>query len=107
MKISKGTIIRTVILLVALINQFLTIAGKAVLPFSDEQITNFLSMALTGTASILAWWKNNAFTQSAISADMDLKRMKQEEKQEIISTDSEVDVSLESGQNPNEVSGIE
>lgn len=107
MKISKGTIIRTVILLIALINQFLTIAGKAVLPFSDEQITNFLSMALTGTASIIAWWKNNSFTQSAISADMDLKRMKQEEKQEIISTDSEVDVSLETGQNPNEVAGIE
>lgn len=107
MKIQKGTIIRTVILIVALINQFLTIAGKAVLPFNDEQITNFLSMALTGAASIIAWWKNNSFTQSAISADMDLKRMKQEEKQEIISTDKEVDMSLETGQNPNEAAGIE
>lgn len=107
MKISKGTIIRTVILVVALINQFLTIAGKAVLPFSDEQITNFLSMALTGTASILAWWKNNSFTQCAISADIDLKRMKEEEKEIIKSTDEEVNVSLETGQNPNEVAGIE
>ncbi len=107
MKIQKGTIIRTIILLVALINQFLTIAGKAVLPFSDEQITNFLSMALTGTASIIAWWKNNSFTQSAISADIDLKRMKEEEKQEIVNTDSEVDMSLETGQNPNETAGIE
>lgn len=107
MKISKGTIIRTVILIVALTNQFLTIAGKAVLPFSDEQITNFLSMALTGTASIIAWWKNNSFTQSAISADIDLKRMKEEEKQEIISTDKEVDMSLETGVNPNETAGIE
>ncbi len=106
MKIQKGTIIRTVILIVALVNQFLTITGRAVLPFSDEQITNFLSMAITGTASLIAWWKNNSFTQSAISADVELKRMKEEEKEDIKSNDEEVDVSLETGQNPNETAGV-
>ena len=35
-KVSEGTIIRTAVLVLALINQLLTIADKNPLPFSDE-----------------------------------------------------------------------
>lgn len=69
MKIKTDTIIRTVLLVVALINQALTITGHSVLPISDEQITDFLSLALTAGASLWAWWKNNSFTQAALQAD--------------------------------------
>jgi SPP1 family holin len=70
MKVKKDTIIRTVLLIVALINQALTIAGRPVLPIADEQLAEFLSMTLTGFASLWAWWKNNSFTQAAIQADV-------------------------------------
>ena len=76
MNVKKETIIRTVILIVALINQGLTVAGVNLLPISDEQITEFLSLALTIGASLWSWWKNNSFTKNAIEADKVLESLK-------------------------------
>ncbi len=75
----KDTIIRTVVLAVALINQILTSSGHSVIPISDEQITEFLTLALTIGASVWSWWKNNSFTKKAIRADMYLDMIKKEE----------------------------
>lgn len=72
------TIIRTVVLIVALINQGLTVAGKSLLPITDEQIAELITLAFTIGASLWAWWKNNSFTRSAIQADEVLKRLKRE-----------------------------
>lgn len=78
MKVSKDTIIRTILLIAALINQALVIAGKQVLPFTDEQIYTGLSMMFTAGTSLLAWWKNNSFTDEALAADKKLKEYKNE-----------------------------
>jgi len=69
MRVEKGTIIRTILLVVALVNQALVISGKNTLPFSEEQMTEFLSMVFTGVTAISAWWKNNSFTKEAIIGD--------------------------------------
>lgn len=68
-KIEKGTIVRTVVLAVALVNQGLTISGRNPLPFTNEEVGRGVSMVLTVGASLWAWWKNNSFTQAAIAAD--------------------------------------
>ena len=70
MKIKTGTIVRTVILLLALINQALSIAGKAVLPISDEQVEQLITLIITVAASVWSWWKNNSYTQAALEGDM-------------------------------------
>ncbi len=69
MKISKGTIIRTVILALALINQLLTATGRNVINIADEDINSLISAGFTIVSAICAWWKNNSFTQAAIEAD--------------------------------------
>lgn len=69
MKISKDTIIRTIILVIALVNQVLTAAGKNPLPFSDEEIYTGLTLLFTVCATAWAWWKNNSFTKNAVAAD--------------------------------------
>lgn len=74
MKVSKATIIRTVLLIFALINQALTIFGKPVLPISDEEVQELVSLALTVGSSLWAWWENNSFTQAALKADEVLKQ---------------------------------
>lgn len=74
MKISKGTIARTVVLAVALINMVLTNTGHTVLPFTDNEINEVISDGFIVAASIVAWWKNNSFTQKAISADTTFKK---------------------------------
>ena len=77
--IKKDTIIRTIVLVIALVNQALTIAGKNPLPFEDEEITEFLSYIFTVAASLWAWWKNNSLSKNAIKADEYLAGLKQEE----------------------------
>lgn len=75
-KISAGTIARTVVLFAALANQFLTMAGKNPLPFSEDAIYEGITMMLTGIASLWAWWKNNSFTKAAIAGDTMREQMK-------------------------------
>ncbi|MBQ7232827.1 MAG: phage holin [Bacillales bacterium] len=67
--IKKQTIIRTVVLAAALINQGLTLSGLNPLPFEDHQIENFVAGLFTTGAAVWAWWKNNSFTKRAIAAD--------------------------------------
>lgn len=76
MGIKKETVIRTVILIVALINQALTVTGKSLLPITDDQITEIITLTLTIGASLWAWWKNNSFTKNAIEADKVLCNLK-------------------------------
>ncbi len=77
MNISKGTIIRTVLLALALINQILTATGHSIIPISDEQVTEFISLGFTIAASVVAWWKNNSFSEAAIKADEYMKGIKE------------------------------
>mgnify|MGYP000376704362 CR=1 FL=1 len=72
-KTSSGTIIRTAVLIAALINQILTMTGHSILPFDEEAIAEYVSMTLTAAASLLAWWKNNSFTRAAKAADKYMK----------------------------------
>lgn len=69
MKIKTSTIVRTALLILALINQCLSIAGKAVLPITDEQLEQVISLIITIAVSLWNWWKNNSFTSLAIQAD--------------------------------------
>lgn len=74
--VKTETIIRTVVLAVALINQILTIFGVNILPITDDQIATVISTAATIGASVWAWWKNNSFTKNAIEADKILDNLK-------------------------------
>ena len=74
--IKIDTIVRTVILVVALINQVLTTMGKSVIPVNDDQLTELITLVITIGASLWAWWKNNSFTKNAIKADKVLSDLK-------------------------------
>lgn len=74
--VKKETIIRTIVLIVALINQALTIFDRCPLPFDNAEVEAIVSMLLTTGASLWAWWKNNSFTQKAIEADELLDNLK-------------------------------
>lgn len=67
--ISAGTIARTIILALALVNQLLSVTGHAVLPIEDAQIEILVSTIWTMVAAMVAWWKNNSVTEAAIEAD--------------------------------------
>lgn len=75
-KIKKATIIRTVVLALAIVNNALAIAGKSPLPIDDQTVTEVISFVFTTGAALAAWWKNNSFTQAAIEADETLDKLK-------------------------------
>ena len=74
--VTTETIIRTIILVIALVNQVLTSLGKNPLPFSDDLIYEAVTLVVTIVASVWAWWKNNSFTKEAIEADAEMKAKK-------------------------------
>lgn len=76
MGVKKETIIRTIVLALALINQILSYMGIDIIPVTDEELSELVTLIFTIAASIWAWWKNNSFTQPAIEADayMELRR---------------------------------
>ena len=72
----KSTIIRTALLVLALVNQCLSVAGKSPIPVSDEQLSEAISLVFTIATSLAAWWRNNSFTRDAISADEYLEELR-------------------------------
>ncbi|MFH5779046.1 phage holin [Heyndrickxia oleronia] len=58
----KGTVIRTIVLAIALMNQFLVGFGLYEIPGTEEEQTGVLSSAFTFIAATVAWFKNNYLT---------------------------------------------
>ncbi len=79
-KPNASTVTRTVFMYIALINQVLAILGRDILPIKYDMVYQFLSLAGTIITSLIAWWKNNSFTSSAIKADLYLKELKNENR---------------------------
>lgn len=67
--VSAGTIARTACLLLALTNQILSACGKPVLPIESATVEQLVTAGITTVAALIAWWKNNSFTQAALAAD--------------------------------------
>ncbi|MGC6768621.1 phage holin [Enterococcus sp. LJL128] len=79
-KISAETIARTLILLLALLNQVLAVTGKEMLTIAENDIYQVVSLLFTLSTTVMAWWKNNSFTEKAIKADELLKELKAHDK---------------------------
>lgn len=67
--IKPETVARTFVLVLALINQCLSAAGKSPLPIDNETLEQLVTAGITTAAALWAWWKNNSFTQNALQAD--------------------------------------
>ena len=80
MKVKAETIIRTIILIIALANQALAIMGKQAIPVTDDEVYQLVTLLITIGAALWSWWKNNSFTLPAIKADEYLEKLRKEEK---------------------------
>ncbi|QAW07342.1 phage holin [Bacillus subtilis] len=65
----KGTVVRTVLLLIALINQTMLMFGKSPLDITDVQVNQLAdalytagSLIFTIGTTVVAWFKNNYVT---------------------------------------------
>ena len=78
LKVSKGTLIRTALLILAILNNLLAVFGKSPLPIEDETVEEVISFLFTTGTAVAAWWKNNSFSDAALKADAVLRQLKEE-----------------------------
>lgn len=79
MKISKGTIVRTIMLVLALVNMALQHFGIDVIKVDESQVLSLVEILIELAVIIVAFWKNNSFTEKAIQADKFLQTLKESE----------------------------
>ena len=78
MKIKTETIIRTIVLILALVNQVLAIMGKGQIPITEDEVYQLVTLLITIGSALWAWWKNNSFTLPALKADEYLEKLRKE-----------------------------
>lgn len=68
MRVSASTIARTLCLVLALVNQFLSAAGKPIIPIENETLEALITAGITTIVAIINWWENANFSTNAIEA---------------------------------------
>ena len=79
MKISKGTIVRTLALALVLLNILLKALGKPIIDIDEGTILYWVEYIIEIAVILVTFWKNNSFSQSAIKADNFLKQLRNED----------------------------
>ena len=79
-KVSTATIVRTVCLALALVNQLLSAGGHSVITIDNETVNQLVTAGVTIVTAIVNWWYNNSFTEAAIEADKTFERVREKNK---------------------------
>lgn len=81
-KITKGTIIRTILTVIVLINLVLKAFGKSAITVDDGVIANVVETVIEIAAIAVGFWKNNSYSEKALKADKFLQNLRNEEESE-------------------------
>ena len=76
MKISKWTVVRTVMLLIVVLNMILKACGIDVIDVSESQVLSCVETVIEIGTIAVSWWYNNSFSENARKADEFLKSLK-------------------------------
>ncbi len=79
MKISKSTIVRTILVAIVIINFVLEKLGYDIIPADESAIAMFVETFIEIAVIVVGFWKNNSYSQAAIRADEFLKELRADE----------------------------
>lgn len=82
LRITPGTIARTIILGLAILNKILTRFGHPIIDIDSAVLTEFIGDAWLIISGIAAWWKNNSFTMPAMAGDVVMRMLRKGKKEE-------------------------
>lgn len=77
MKISKWTIVRTIMILLVIVNMLLKAFGVNTIDINENAILGVVETLIEIGAIAAAWWYNNSFTEKARKADDFFKKLKE------------------------------
>lgn len=78
-KVDGGTIARTIILILTLVNTLLAVLGEEKIPVTENEVYEVVSAILAVAVPLWTWWKNNAFTRNARKAERYRKALDNDE----------------------------
>ncbi len=78
MKISKWTIVRTVMTALVVVNLVLKAIGIDVIDVGENTVAEVVEVAIEVGAIICSWWYNNSYTEKARRADEFFAQLKEE-----------------------------
>lgn len=76
MKISKSTIIRTILIAIVIINFILEKFGIDIIKADESVITMLVEALIEIAVIVVGFWKNNSFSEAAKRADEFLKELR-------------------------------
>lgn len=76
MKITTGTIVRTIMIVIVVINFVLKAIGKPVIDIEEGTVAAYVEVFIEVAMVLVGFWKNNSFSEAAIKADEFLKSLK-------------------------------
>lgn len=79
MKISKGTIIRTILVVLVIINIILERCGIDVIDVDEYEIAMIVETAIEIGVIAAGFWYNNSFTEKARKAQEFLEKLRESE----------------------------
>lgn len=79
---SKGTIVRTIMLALVLVNLALEKMGLSVISADEGTVAEVVEYLISAAVVVLSWWKNNSVTKNAQKADEYLAWLKNLEEGE-------------------------
>ena len=95
MKISKGTIVRTIGIILVLVNMILQRMGYDIINVSESEILVFVETLIEIAVIVVGFWKNNSYSENAIKADAFLQTLRtpsdtEDVSQEIVEEEEEM-----------------
>ena len=81
MKISKGTIVRTIMIVLVLVNMILQHMGLDVINVDESEVLTFVELLIEIAIIVVGFWKNNSYTENAIKADEFLQGLREEREE--------------------------
>lgn len=76
--ISKSTIVRTILVILVIVNIVLERIGIDVIPADEYTITMIVETLIEIAVIIVGFWKNNSYSKAAIEADAFLNKLRTE-----------------------------
>lgn len=76
LKVTKGTVVRTVMMIVVLVNLVLKALGHDIIRVDESSLAGFIECGVNAVTLVLCFWKNNSFSEKAKTADIYLEKLR-------------------------------
>lgn len=75
-QVAPGTWVRLALLVASLINMSLKVFGAESVSVGNETVEKAVTVVIMVITALMAYWKNNSFTEAAIAADEVMQSLK-------------------------------